>query len=171
MNDNYNEHTLSIYENFKVNWQCYVGIWTAFTSTLTTFPVLMFRLDFYLPLYIQYAYITFIFNLGDTVSRYVFDCYKIVNMPCLHIANLVKIGLVYLNYISIGSASPYLNNHASRFFIVFSQAFLNGYLLMGYLEVSTNAFKSIFDRNRTGLLNSFSLQFGLTVGALVSLAW
>lgn len=171
MNHNFNEHTLTIAENFAVNWQCYMGIFITFASSLVVFPVLMFKLDFQLPIHIMFAYITFIFNLADTVSRYAFGCFKILNLPSLHLLTLVKVGLIYVNYISIDSQSIWLSSHVTRFFIVFVQAFLGGYILMAYLEVSTNNFKSIFDRNRTGLLNSFFVQIGLTVGSLLSLLW
>ena len=171
MNKNFDDATLSVWENFKINWQCYLGIFTAFASTLLTFPVLMFKLDFHLPAYIQFAYITFIFNLGDTVSRYVYSSFKMLHLPSLHLLNIIKLALVYVNYISIGSQSVWLNSHLSRFLIVFVQAFLGGYILMAHLDISVNNFKSIFDRNRTGLLNSFSVQIGLTAGAVLSLLW
>lgn len=41
--------------------------------TLIAYPALNFKLNFYLPSYIQYAVITLIFNISDVLSRYAFN--------------------------------------------------------------------------------------------------
>ena len=171
MNKNYNKHTMTLTENFKQNADNYIGLFFVFASTLAVFPVLMFKLDFYLPNHIQYAYITFIFNLSDTFSRYIYANFKLKTVYQVHFFVLIKIALIYVNYISIGRVEGFLSTHWFRFIIVFSQGFLNGYLCMLYVAFTAVKFDSIYDKNRAGYLISFSIQVGLTAGALLSLIW
>lgn len=171
MNKSFDEKTLSYSENFMICFHEYAGLALVFGSTLCVFPVLTFKLDFYLPSYIQFAYISTIFNLGDTLSRFIYFPFPIDNKIVVDCLVLVKVSLVYFMYLSVNSHSGLLTSHITRFMIVFLLSFLNGYLCMAYIDSATQKFISIYDRNRTGYLINTSIQIGLTIGALLSAFW
>lgn len=171
MNKNFNENTLSLKENFTINIHNYGGLIIVFASTLIVFPVLAFKLDFYLPSYIQYAYISLVFNFADILSRYVYLPYPLDNKSIIDALSGFKVMLVYIVYMSAKAEFGILTYHVIRFLLIFSIGFLNGYLCMCYIDLSTKNFTSIYDRNRAGYLINTSIQIGLTIGALLSTLW
>ncbi len=117
--------------------------------------------------------ITLIFNLGDVVSRYLISVkmFKLRNIWIGHLLNISKIFLIYVNILCIQSHSPFFASISTKTALVFLQGFINGYLCVFYIEKSSNRFTSIYNRNRAGYFNSYSIISGLTLGSILSYFW
>ena len=164
MNDNFDEKTLSFYENICINWDIYLGLIMNFATTLFCFPFLSFKLGDFITPNLRSGIITLMFNFGDILSLlfagYQFITYDSPLIP--HILNIFKFFTIFINL--------YLIEKETRFkiILVFFQRFLNGYLVLTYIQLANRKFKSIFDKNRVGYLNSFSILTGLSIGAFSS---
>ena len=164
MNKNFNEHTKTFKEIISINWDIYLGLILCFASTLFCFPVLSFQLGPFISPHIRSCMITLLFNIGDISSR-IFAGKRIIkinNVIYPHILNVIKFSSIFLNIYLISSSSPY------KIILVFVQGFLNGYLCLVYIQLSTIKFDSIYDKNRVGYLSSFSILTGLSIGSILS---
>ena len=164
MNKNYNEHTQSFKNIILINWDIYLGLILNFASTLFCFPVLSFQLGPFISPHIRSCVITLLFNVGDILSR-LFAGQKFIEVKHAfypHFLNLVKFFSVFLNFYLIGVETRF------KVLLVFFQGFLNGYLCLVYIQLSTRKFTSIYDKNRVGYLSSFSILTGLSIGSIVS---
>lgn len=168
---NFDEHTLSYPEILRKKADVYLGMTLNFLTTLACFPVLTFRIDIGTPEYCKFTFITLIFNLGDIASRYFYDYYPFSTIKQAHAWNFAKIGFVFLHFWCIDSTSGLFSWLFIKVLMIFSFAFLNGYLCMAYFAFASQGLDSAYDRNRSGNILAMSLELGLMLGSCVSLFW
>jgi hypothetical protein len=168
---NFDADTLSYREILIKKIDVYLGMTLNFMTTLACFPVLTFRLDIGAEEYIKFTIITLIFNVGDITSRYIYSHYKLNSITTAHLLNAAKILFIFIHFVSIEAASGIFAWVPFKVLMIFSFAFLNGYLCMAYFAFASVGLISPYDRNRSGNILAMSLELGLMLGSCVSLFW
>jgi hypothetical protein len=168
---NHDESTLSYTEIFYSAPDTFIGMVFVFTVTLCCFPVLVFRLDIGLSAATKYVILTFVFNLGDTLSRYFYMSHIITNQMYIHALNASRILFPFLMVWCINATDGLLSWSIVKFLVVFTFAFSNGYLCMSYFDQSAARFDCPYNSNRSGNLVAIALEIGLMLGAISALVW
>jgi len=168
---NYDDTTLSYLEIFKSASDTFLGMVFVFTITLCCFPVLVFRLDIGLAPVTKYVILTLIFNLGDTVSRYFYIRYVLVNPTYIHLLNGCRIVFPFLMVWCINATEGLLSWSMTKILVVLAFSFSNGYLCMCYFDQSATRFECPYNSNRSGNLVAIALEIGLMLGAISALIW
>ena len=173
MGKNFSSSTLSFGEIFGNIYDLVFCMMITMGSTIASFPVLNFKLDFNLPPYIVYSVITLIFNLADVLSRFIigYKQFKIDKIIYAYIFLVIKVVLIYFTYLCIYNKAAFYQSIITKTILVFLQGFLNGYLCLFFVERIANRFTNIHNRNRAGYFTSFSIMIGLTIGSVISLFW
>ena len=168
---NHDINTWSYGEIFNRKADVYIGMTVNFTVTLLCFPVLTFRIDMGIPDYYRFAVTTLIFNVGDTVSRYFYVYYKFEDVKGVHLLNLAKFAYIPLHLWAISASTGPFSWVFTKGLVIFSFAFISGYLCMAYFEYASKGIDSVYDRNRAGNLLAMFLEAGLILGSVLSVLW
>lgn len=173
MGKNFSSSTFSFSKIFSNVYDLVFCMMITMGSTIASFPVLNFKLDFYLPPYIVFSVITLIFNIADVLSRFMisYKKFKIDKLIYAYVFLIIKVSLIYLNYLCIYNKNSFYQSVVTKTILVFLQGFLNGYLCLFFVERIANRFTNIHNRNRAGYFTSFSIMIGLTIGSFISLFW
>ena len=148
------------------------GIFLNFFHTLWIYPVLVFQIKFGFSSYLEYAFISLVFNVGDYLGRYL-DTFtrQYNNKYIFHSLLLFKYLLTYYNIYANKATGGIFLSFFFKLIYVLVFAILNGYLIVVYIEMTTANIFSIYDRQRAGYLISYSVGMGLTLGGFVSFLW
>ena len=155
-------------QNLLLLWDLYLNLFLCYWSTLGSFPTIIFRFDLSDVVSFRYKFIslTFIFNLGDIMGRYLIDCVK-VPRSMLHFLTVGKILVFYVCYLcSVSSAGSIYFAPLFKYGMVFLTSLLNGYnptlcFLLGMKTFPGNE----VDRVRVGHIYQWTIQVGLLSGA------
>lgn len=160
---------LSYTQNLLFLWDLYLNLFLCYWSTLGSFPTIIFRFDLTDVVSFRYKFIslTFVFNIGDILGRYLIDCVK-VPRSMLHFLTVGKILVFYVCYLCSKSVpgSVYFEP-LFKYGMVFLTSLMNGYnptlcFLLGMKTFPGNA----VDRVRVGHIYQWTIQVGLLSGAL-----
>lgn len=160
--------SMGYFENIIYLWDLYLNVLLSFSSTLGSFPTLIFRFDLEEVLSFQYKFIaiTFIFNVADIAGRFLVNWVKF-SRPILHLLLLFKILIMYLCYLtSISVAGDFLFSPVSKFLLIFLTALINGYCPSLAFVTGLMTFpNSEKQRVKVGHLYQWCIQVGLLTGA------
>jgi hypothetical protein len=158
------------FENLKILYGVYLGIFICFFTTLFIFPVLIFQLEVQITPAYKYLVFSLIFNIGDVSSRFFYSLRQAMNKLIIHFLCLIKSLFVLIFYFAVSNTS-FIADDWVKLLLIFVFAFLHGFVCTAYYNIASNRFNGVADRYKSGNLASISLIMGLTIGGLCSYAW
>ncbi len=161
---------LSYMENLKALYDVYAGTFICFFSTLWIYPVLIFNLDIHVSDKYKFLVLTFVFNMGDVIGRYIYEYSQLMSKRIMHVLcaiKLVSIPVFYCtNYVQDFYKEPWF-----ILLCVFLFSTIHGFVCTGYYNIGSNEFQGKVDRYRSGNFTCMFLIIGLSVGGLSSYVW
>lgn len=159
---------MTYWENFKFNWDIYLGILTGFASTLMCYPAMVFQLDISEKIEKEYKFVCccFVYNIGDILSRILHPFLPVNTRIRLHLSNVFKFLLVWVIYFLVHYPN---HNIYYKFLCIFLVGFFQGIIILKYSLFGKKLLKSNpYDSNRMGHIVINMSYLGLFLGSVLA---